>query len=120
MLTCGDSAKRRARAVFSCNFYACAGYKIIDNPGFSDLEEGMKAAFKAKANIIVLCSSDAEYQIFAPKVFKLIKNKAILVVAGAPACMDELKAKGIRNFIHIRSNVLETLQYYHKILRIAL
>ena len=33
----------------------------------------------------------------------------MFVVAGAPACMDELKAQGIENFIHVRVNVLDTL-----------
>ena len=28
--------------------------------------------------------------------------------------MDELKAQGIENFIHVKCNVLETLQYYLK------
>ena len=26
----------------------------------------------------------------------------MFIVAGAPACMDELKAAGIENFIHVR------------------
>jgi methylmalonyl-CoA mutase len=35
------------------------------------------------------------------------------VVAGAPASMEELKAGGIENFIHVRSNLLETLTEYN-------
>ncbi len=31
MLTCGSLAMARARAQFSCNFFACAGIKVIDN-----------------------------------------------------------------------------------------
>ena len=37
----------------------------------------------------------------------------MFVVAGAPACMDDLKAAGIENFIHVRCNVLETLKEYN-------
>jgi len=33
-----------------------------------------------------------------------------MVVAGAPECMDDLKAIGIKDFINVRSNVLQTLQ----------
>ena len=33
MLTIGNLAMRQARAQFSCNFLACAGYKVIDNLG---------------------------------------------------------------------------------------
>ncbi|MBL2376689.1 methylmalonyl-CoA mutase small subunit, partial [Klebsiella pneumoniae] len=61
MLTIGNLAMRIARAQFSCNFLACAGYKVIDNNGFATIAEGIKAARKAKADIIVLCSSDDEY-----------------------------------------------------------
>ena len=34
MLTIGNLAMRLARAQFSSNFFACAGYEIIDNLGF--------------------------------------------------------------------------------------
>ena len=34
MLTIGNLAMRQARAQFSCNFLACAGYEVIDNLGF--------------------------------------------------------------------------------------
>ena len=114
MLTIGNPVMRKARAGFSSSFFACAGYQIIDNPGFNTPEEGVKAALNSSADIIVLCSSDEEYTEIATSVHKLVKNKAILVVAGAPACMDELKARGIENFIHLRSNVLKTLKEYHK------
>jgi len=33
----------------------------------------------------------------------------MFVVAGAPACMEDLKAVGIEEFIHVRVNVLDTL-----------
>ena len=40
------------------------------------------------------------------------------VVAGAPACMDDLKAQGITEFIHVRSNVLDTLRAFNEKLSI--
>jgi methylmalonyl-CoA mutase len=113
MLTYGNLAMRLARSQFSGNFFACAGYEIIDNPGFQSAKEGVEAAFAAKADIIVVCSSDEEYPGIAPAVADLVKDKAIVVVAGAPACMDELKQQGIAGFIHVRSNVLETLKSFH-------
>lgn len=112
MLTIGNLAMRLARSQFSSNFFACAGYKVIDNLGFKTVEEGVKAAFDAQADIIVLCSSDDEYETYAPEAHKLIQGKAHFVVAGAPASMDELKAQGIEHFINVRSNVLETLKTF--------
>lgn len=113
MLTIGNLAMRLARAQFSCNFLACAGYEVIDNLGFETVEAGVAAAQKAGADIIVLCSSDDEYADFAPAAFKAINGKQIFIVAGAPACMDDLKAQGIENFIHVRANVLDTLKSFN-------
>ncbi len=113
MLTIGNLGMRLARAQFSSNFFACAGYKIIDNLGFDTVEAGIKAAREKNADIIVLCSSDDEYATLAPEAHKLIAGKEHFVVAGAPACMDELKAQGIEHFINVKSNVLETLKVFN-------
>ena len=114
MLTCGSLAMARARAQFSCNFFACAGIRVIDNTFFKSIEEGVKAALESKAEIVVICASDDDYAEVAPKIKELLGGKAILVVAGAPACTPELEAQGIRNFINVKSNVLETLKFYLK------
>ncbi|MBD5211293.1 MAG: methylmalonyl-CoA mutase small subunit [Bacteroidales bacterium] len=113
MLTIGNLAMRLARAQFSSNFFGCAGYEIIDNIGFDTVADGVKAAFDKQADIIVLCSSDDEYAQYAPEAFDLIDGKAKFVVAGAPACTEELQAKGITDFIHVRSNVLDTLRKFN-------
>lgn len=114
MLTIGNLAMRQARAQFSCNFLACAGYEVIDNLGFATVEEGAEAALKAQADIVVICSSDDEYAQYAVPAYELLKDKVLFIVAGAPACMEELKAAGIENFIHVRCNVLETLKSYNE------
>ena len=114
MLTCGSLAMARARAQFSCNFFACAGIKVQDNTFFKSVEEGVEAALAAKAEIVVICSSDDDYAELAPKAKELLGGKAMLVVAGAPACTPELEAQGITNFINVKSNVLETLKSYLK------
>ena len=113
MLTIGNLAMRQARAQFSCNFLACAGYKVIDNLGFASVEEGVDAALKANADIVVICSSDDEYAEYAIPAYKYLDGRAMFVVAGAPACVEELKAAGIENFIHVRCDVLETLKEYN-------
>ncbi|MCM1034620.1 MAG: methylmalonyl-CoA mutase small subunit [Paludibacter sp.] len=115
MLTIGNLAMRLARSQFSCNFFACAGYKVIDNNGFKTVEEGIEAARKAKADVIVLCSSDDEYALLAPQAWQQLKGaKEIFVVAGAPACMADLQQLGIENFVHVRVNVLEELKKYSR------
>ena len=113
MLTIGNLAMRQARAQFSCNFLAAAGYKVVDNLGFKTVEEGVDAALEAKADIVVICSSDDEYAEYAIPAFQYLAGRAMYVVAGAPACMEDLKAAGIENFIHVKSNQLETLRAYN-------
>ena len=118
MLTIGDLAMRRARAQFSSNFFAVAGYEVKDNNGFATVAEGVSAAMEAKADIIIICSSDDEYATLAKEAFTATAGKAIFVVAGNPPCTDDLKAAGVEHFISIRSNVLETLQMFNRILGI--
>ena len=96
MLTIGNLAMRQARAQFSCNFLACAGYQVIDNLGFASVEEGIEAAMKAQADIVVICSSDDEYAEYAIPAFKALNGRAMFIVAGAPACMEELKAAALK------------------------
>ena len=115
MLTIGNLAMRLARSQFSANFFGCAGYKIIDNLGFDTVEAGVKAG----AEIVVLCSSDDEYAEFAPAAYKALAGRAEFVVAGAPACADDLKAQGIDQFVNVKSNVLETLKAFNAKLGIA-
>ena len=96
------------------DFFACAGIRVQDNAFFHSVEEGVAAALEAKADIVVVCASDDDYAEVAPKVKELLADKAILVVAGAPACTPELEAQGITNFINVKSNVLDTLKFYLK------
>lgn len=120
MLTYGNIAMRIARAQFSGNFFACAGYEIIDNLGFKTVDEGVGAALQQEAEIVVICSSDEEYPVIAPEVCQKINERAIVVIAGYPKdSIGMLQEAGIRHFIHLRSNVLETLHQFQKELGIV-
>ena len=116
MLTFGNLAMCRARAQFSSNFFAVAGIKVVDNNRFASVEEGAEAALKAKADIVVACSADDEYLENVPKIARLIGDKAIVVVAGDPECRPALEEQGIKNYIHVKCNVLDTLKEYQKAL----
>jgi methylmalonyl-CoA mutase len=119
MLTLGNLAMRRARAMFASNFFACAGFRIIDNIGFESPEEGAKEALDAGADIVVLCSSDEEYASFASRVRPLLKDRCIQVIAGHPQEeLETLKQAGFDHFIHRRSNVLDELKRFQQLLGI--
>ena len=111
MLTIGNLTMRLARAQFSSNFFACAGYKLIDNNGFKTVQEGVDAALEKGADVVVLCSSDDEYATLAPEAFKYLDGRAEFVIAGPEN--DEFKELGIKYFINVRSNVLATLKDFN-------
>ncbi|MEI7594896.1 MAG: methylmalonyl-CoA mutase family protein [Bacteroidota bacterium] len=114
LLTIGNLAMRKARATFASNFYACAGFEVIDNSGFKTPEEGVEAAIKANSNVVVICSSDEEYAEIAAPIAKLLKEKASntnVIVAGNPVeLIEQLKSAGVDDFISVKTNVLESLK----------
>lgn len=116
LLTYGNLAMRKARSGFATNFFGVAGYEIIDNPGFATAEEGAKAALESGADVVVLCSSDDEYAELTEPVCKALKGKVkSLVLAGFPKEMVETyKGYGIDEFIHVKTNVLESLTAFQK------
>ncbi|MEG2071189.1 MAG: methylmalonyl-CoA mutase family protein [Bacteroidales bacterium] len=118
LMKIGNLAMRQARAGFITNFFGCAGYEMIETAGYKTVEEGVKAAFDAKADLIVLCSSDEEYATLGVEAAKLIKmqNAHIpVVVAGNPVeAVEVLKNAGVDDFIHVKTNVLESLRSYNE------
>jgi methylmalonyl-CoA mutase len=114
MFPVGSLSMRKARAQFACNFFACAGFQVIDNNGFKTVAEGARACEENKADIVVICSSDEEYATLAPEIHAALQGKAIVVVAGNPECRPALEAAGITHFIHVRNNVLEELKKYQE------
>jgi len=119
MFTFGNLAMQKARSQFAGNFFGCAGFEIIDNNGFVSIDKGIAAAKKERPEIVVICSSDEEYAEMALPVFEALKNETVVVLAGYPAdLVDKLKAAGMTNFIHVKSNVLEELKRYQELLGI--
>ena len=110
----GDVKMRSARSTFAVSFFACAGFNIVTQL-FSNADE--IAAFDA--DLIILCSSDSEYlcmtKELVPKQNSLGRTPP-LIVAGRPECADQLRAAGISDFIHIKSDPIEVLTtWQHKL-----
>lgn len=121
LLTYGNLAMRKARSGFATNFFGVAGYEIIDNAGFKSATEGVKAALEAKADVVVMCSSDDEYAEIAQEVCNGLKGKVkSIVLAGYPKeQVETYKGYGVDEFIHVKTNVLESLTAFQKLMGIC-
>lgn len=117
LLKYGNPVWMTARATFAGNFFACAGYEIVDHSPFDSIEEGIEFASSDDFDIVVLCSSNEVYRETAPAAQKALSGLALVVIAGNPAdSIHELQAAGIEHFIHRDSNVLQTLTRFNEIL----
>jgi methylmalonyl-CoA mutase len=112
----GDMKMRVARSTFVSNFFACAGFEIaIRCIGAVD------ELATANADLIVLCSSDAEYlETSAAFISKLraAGRQVPVLVAGNPESSEQLRAAGVADFIHVRSNPVEVLTNWQQRLEI--
>ncbi len=120
MFTYGNLAMRKARSQFAGNFFGCAGYEIVDNPGFTTVEDGIASAKQDKPDIVIICSSDLEYNDIAEPIFNALSNDTVVVLAGYPKEMiEKLNEIGLTNLVHVKSNLLEELKRYNELLNIV-
>jgi len=111
----GNITMRKARSMFSSNFFACAGFEIIDDAEFATEEEKFEEIRKQKPDIVVACSSDKEYADLVPMLKEKLRHGEKLVVAGYPKdLIEQFKEIGITDFIHAKSNILEVLTKFQE------
>jgi methylmalonyl-CoA mutase len=114
----GDLNEWKPRNDFANDFIGIGGFKITNSPIFTNLQEAnqyfLSEAGNNPSNIIAICSSDAKYETIVPELVPLIKKKnpsSFIILAGFPEDkVDEYKNLGIDEFIHLKSNVHETLK----------
>ena len=101
LLKRGDPKMKGARSNFCLNFLGCAGFDFVESEDYEGTD----------ADLVVLCSSDAEYLAFAREVCPRLK--APVLVAGNPKeQIEALKAAGVQGFIHILSDAVQTLTHW--------
>jgi methylmalonyl-CoA mutase len=103
----GDVKMRTARSNFAANFFACAGFETVTR-------RFRKAAeiAAAEGDLIVLCSANAEYAAITAELMAKLKElgrTTPVIVAGTPEDAEKLAAKGVADFVHVRSNPVEVL-----------
>src|SRR5450432_44808 len=98
LLTRGDVKMKGARSNFCFNFFGCAGFDMAEAEEYNGTD----------ADLIILCSSDAEYLALAQEVCPQVK--APVLVAGNPKeQIAALQAAGVQGFIHVFSDAIQTL-----------
>ena len=109
----GNLAMRRARMQFAANYYAIAGFEIVEIQTPENLTASIEEALKKQSAVIVFCSSDEEYSQLSEEQISKLKVKSIPVIAGNPKETKQyLQSIGLEHFIHVKSNVLQDLTFF--------
>lgn len=114
----GPVKQHKARVDFSTDYFKVAGFEPIYTKGFESVGEALEAFAKSGSKIAVLCSTDDTYDeivpAFAPEA-KNVVNGSVIILAGFPKDrVDDYRKAGIDDFIHVRSNIFETLKSLQK------
>jgi methylmalonyl-CoA mutase len=101
----------KARADFAQDFFSVGGFESIYSEGLGTLEDAAATILESNCSGVVLCSTDAKYEEFVPKLASLIKRAKPLskiILAGYPKDkIEEYKSAGVDEFIHVRANVYD-------------
>ncbi|XRG80553.1 methylmalonyl-CoA mutase family protein [Rossellomorea sp. GAMAL-10_SWC] len=111
----GQVAAYKPRTDFVTDFFEVGGFKVLQNKGFSSIDDVINSFKKSESKIAVICSTDDQYSEVVPSLtnqIKTINPYAKVLLAGKPSIddMNLYKEVGIDDFIHINVNNFEKLQ----------
>ncbi|MFV0564664.1 MAG: methylmalonyl-CoA mutase family protein [Flavobacteriaceae bacterium] len=114
----GNLTMRKARAAFAYDFLGVSGFNILEEKSFNSAEEAAQTSATSNANVVVICSSDADYDQHAltfVKTFRALNADKVLLLAGNPVdIIDDLNKAGLDGCIHLKSDVVQTLSKIQK------
>jgi methylmalonyl-CoA mutase len=109
----GNLNMRKARAAFAYDFMGVSGFNILAEKSYDNVADAAKNSARSNSNVVVVCSSDNDYQENAlqfVKTFREIEPDKILLLAGNPIDIaDQLTKAGLDGFIHMKSNVINLI-----------
>lgn len=113
LATMGPLKQYKGRADFSQGFFEIAGFEIEYPKGFNSTDDGVNAANKSNADVVVVCSTDETYPALVPQIVKGIKEnkkEVTVVLAGYPKeQIEEHKKSGVDEFIYLGCDAFELL-----------
>ena len=108
----GSVAEQTGRRIFAANFFAAGGFDVLANDAAADVDAAVAAFAQSGAPVAVICSTDKRYPAVVPELAPKLKAAGArhVVLAGNPGAAEaEYRAAGVDLFIHVRSDVVETL-----------
>jgi len=103
---------RKARAAFAYDFIGVSGFNVQQEKSFASAKQAAEESAKSDSHVVVICSSDQDYDESAVdfiKTFRAINTSKVLLLAGAPANMDELTEAGLDGCVNLRSDVITSI-----------
>lgn len=114
----GNLTMRKARAAFSYDFIGVSGFEVLPEKSYDSAEEAAKDSAQMDVDVVVLCSSDPDYDENAlnfVKTFRDLNQDKVLLLAGNPEhIMDQLSEAGLDGCINLKSDVIATLSKVQK------
>lgn len=111
--TVGTFVQLKPRVDFATGFFQVSGFDVINDREFADADQAIAQALTTDAKVIIICSTDDNYPELVPDFMSKLKAKAkdkIVVVAGYPKDYIEAFTKeGVDFFIHVKSDIIQTL-----------
>lgn len=109
----GNLTMRKARAAFAYDFIGVSGFNVQQEKSYSSAEEAAEQSAKSDAEVVVICSSDQDYDDSAlsyVKAFRALNSEKVLLLAGNPTnIIEELTKAGLDGCVNLRSDVIKTI-----------
>jgi len=110
----GKISEFKERLDFANEFFQIGGFEVITLEEHKTIEEIFAKFYEIQPQVVVFCSTNDKYIEFVPQVSSLIKKAkplTVVAVAGLPSEneLNILKQSGVDIFIHLRSDLVETL-----------
>lgn len=115
----GPIPQHKARADFTRGFLQVGAFDVLMNDGFKTVEEAAAAAKESGADACVICSTDATYPdivpALAPKLHEALPDATVYLAGAAPKdLLETYKNAGIDDYISVRANCYEILEFLQK------
>ncbi|WKK65545.1 methylmalonyl-CoA mutase family protein [Lutimonas zeaxanthinifaciens] len=109
----GQLVMRKARAAFAFDYMGVSGFDILEEKSFKDHKEAAAKTSVSNSDIVVICSSDPDYEATGLEYIKKFRAKnptKILLLAGYPKDIQQAMLEaGLDGFIHMKADIYKTL-----------